>query len=228
MSEIVSSYFQNKFLINKKDIDREKLFLINRDFKIENNKIILKCFGNRFDVLLKPKVINGQVTVTIDGNSPSFYKSSYGFTRSSAYPNSNWPALLKVTAGTKPLIEETWTIKIKNSNRDLTLFDFDLIGSKTGFDGIGSSDKKFESNSGRINIAPDDWNLAFAISVFKKPLPADFKITWNAEFNGKNRLEINNKTNHEIRIAQDMSKEKHVIELVGQAIDSVRGVRCFN
>lgn len=228
MSEIISSYFQPKFLGKKKDIEHEKLYLINQDLKLEDKKISMTCVGNRFDVLLKPEVANGQVKITIDGSLPSSNKSSYGFTRSSTYPNSNWPALLRVTSGSKPLIEELWTIKIKNANPDLTQFDFDLIGSKTGFDGTGSADKKFQSNSGRVIIEPDDWNLAFAMSVYKKPLPADFKVTWSAEFHGKNQLEINKNTAHEVRIAQDVINEKHTLQFVGSAIDSIRGIRCFN
>ena len=48
----------------------------------------------------------------------------------------------------------------------------------TGPDGEGSRDARFRSRSGRIVIDPADWNFDYALEVFKRPLPVDFKIRW--------------------------------------------------
>lgn len=228
MSEIVSSYFQSKFSIKNKALEHEKLFLINRDLKTTSQKLILKCDGNRFDLILKPGAVEGLINISIDGNLPSFNNKTFGFTRTSTYPDSNWPAILRVRRGDNALIEEDWILSIKNANSDLTNFDFNLVGTKTGFDGVGNSNKRFISNSGRVILEPEDWNLAFAKSVYKKSLPPQFKVSWKSEFRGVNRLYLKSTLSKEIRISQDITKKMHTLEFSGPAVNRVRGLRCFN
>ncbi len=231
MGEIISAYFKPAFAIEKNDISYEEIFLIGSNLMPDKNHLSATCNGGRFDVLMKTGAPTSgdanQVNVTIDGKLPSSNNQSFGFTRTSPFPNSNWPAILRVVRGPSALIEETWTISIKNANSTLSQFDFDLVGSKTGFDGSGTSEKLFKSISGRVVINPEDWNLAFALSVFKKPLPKDYKITWDSEFHGKDQLKTDVNAASELRVAQDLPKGSHEIELTGSALERVRGIRCF-
>jgi hypothetical protein len=98
-------------------------------------------------------------------------------TRTTSYPGSKWPCLLR--AGfEKPRVEEEWTIKLKEIDEKYEKINFTLKGSVTGEDGEGVSNAKFTSKSGRVVIEKDDWNFGYASKVFGKKLKPGFEIKW--------------------------------------------------
>jgi hypothetical protein len=62
-----------------------------------------------------------------------------------------------------------------------------LRGSVTGEEGEGWSTNRFVSRSGRVVIEPEDWNLAYCVAVFKRPLPEGHVVTWSAVLRGTDR-----------------------------------------
>jgi hypothetical protein len=138
--------------------------------------------GNRADLVFKPGADRG-VSVLLDGAQPSAIPDLYCFTRVSAFPMSDWPVLLRVSVRA-PLVVEDWSLKIDQVTSDGKLCHFALRGSISGDDGEGWSTNRFVSKSGRIAIEPDDWNLAYSIAVFNRPLPENHLVTWRSVLQG--------------------------------------------
>ncbi len=189
----------------------------------------LEFTGTRADLLFKPTA-RDSVSVLVDGKPPSSIPELYGFTRVSAFPASDWPVLLKVNGGS-PLVAEDWSIKIDQVSPDGKLCHFTLAGSRTGEDGEGTSTNRFVSKSGRIVIEPDDWNLAYCIGVFKRPLPENHLATWRAVLRGADAASPPAPapgTEGCVTLAQGLAPGKHVLELRGPKLaDQVRAVRFY-
>ncbi len=157
--------------------DAVKTFEVGKDVSWKGGKLTFPFEGNRVDAICKPGSAASSA-VRIDGKSPADFPELYATTRTTSYPRSGWPCLLK-TGWEKPRIAETWTLTITDITPDLKTFHYTLEGSKTGPDGEGTSSERFVSKSGRVTIDPDDWNFQYALGVFKKPIEAPFKITWD-------------------------------------------------
>jgi len=141
------------------------------------NRLELSFTGNRVDLIPSEADAGKKVRVLIDGRPPSAFPELYGVTRVSPWPRTNWPLILRTTAK-QPRQLEDWTVNFHEASEDGKAFSFDVVGSKTGPDGGGRNDATFVSNSGRVVIEPEDWNLAYCKAVFKSPIPADLKATW--------------------------------------------------
>ena len=61
---------------------------------------------------------------------------------------------------------------------DKGILKFSLSGSVTGPDGEGDASQRFVSNSGRVVIEPSAWSVMGALRYSKKPVPANYVITW--------------------------------------------------
>ncbi|NOY81567.1 MAG: hypothetical protein GXP31_11270 [Kiritimatiellaeota bacterium] len=145
-----------------------------------NNALRLTFTGNRVDVLLMPPpagMKNGTARILIDGKPPAAYPELLRCTRPSAAPFVWWPGLKQVRLGDHPVPEE-WRLTLKNVDVDKGTFEFDLEGSKTGPDGHGVRGKPFVSESGRILIEPNDFQVIWALRYRKKSCPENFRITW--------------------------------------------------
>jgi hypothetical protein len=138
--------------------------------------------GTRVDLLFRRDARNS-VEVTLDGQKPSARGELYGFSRVSAFPQSDWPLLLKVGAQA-PLVAERWTLRLSEVSADGKVCRFALSGSVTGEDGAGVSTNRFVSRSGRVVIEPGDWNLAYCVSVYKRPLAENWTVAWDAALRG--------------------------------------------
>ena len=93
----------------------------------------------------------------------------------------DWPwdcaAVIRVDH-TTPLVDEEWTLTLRNVLPDGSSFVFDLKGSVTGPDGTGVSDRDFLSDSGRVQIAAADWWLAESYKLFGRKFPATVVMKW--------------------------------------------------
>lgn len=100
--------------------------------------------------------------------------------RSTSYPGSVWPCLLR-TSFEKPRIEEEWTVTLKTIDDKYENIAFSVTGSITGSDGEGTTSERFVSKSGRVVIEKDDWNFLYASKVFGKKLQPEFQIKWRVQ-----------------------------------------------
>jgi hypothetical protein len=154
---------------------------VGKDVKFEKGKLILEFSGNRVDLIAADQENNAALEVFVDGKKPSQMINSYYHGRSSGCPGVAWPAVLRVDAQTLPLLEK-WTLTIKKVNEANTDFTFQIEGSKTGFDGTGSSLEQFISNSGRVVIEPKAWmNLERDYKHKGVPVTKGFKIHWQTK-----------------------------------------------
>ena len=190
----------------------------------------LEFTGTRADLVFKPNA-KGSISMLMDGKKPSDIPELYSFTRVSAFPGSDWPLLLKVGA-TSPLVAEEWTLKIDQASADGQVCHFALRGSVTGEDGEGYSTNRFVSRSGRIALEPDDWNLAYSVSVFKRPLPEAHSATWRAVLGGLDTAEPRTTSlgvEDCITITQGLSPGRHVLELRGAGLaEAVQAARFYS
>lgn len=176
----------------------------------------LEFTGTRADLIFKPGA-KGSVSVLVDGKRPSAIPELYGFTRASAFPMSDWPLLLRVSASS-PLVTETWSLKIDQASPDGKFCHFNLRGNVTGEDGEGFSTNRFVSKSGRVVIEPADWNLAYSVAVFKRPLPENHTATWKADLQGTDTATppvASPGTEACVTLAQGLAPTHHMLELRG-------------
>jgi hypothetical protein len=196
----------------------------------EDKRVKLEFTGTRVDLLFRPNV-KGRVEVLIDGKPPSAIPDLYGFTRVSAFPQSSWPILLKVDSHA-PLIAEKWTIHIKSQSSDGKDCSFAVRGSVTGEDGEGSSTNRFTSKSGRVVIAPEDWNLAYCVSVFHRLLPEGHTVSWQALLHGVDTAEppeTRPGVESCLTVAQGLPLGKHTLELRGDHLgEFIQAVRFYS
>jgi hypothetical protein len=182
----------------------------------DQESLRLEFNGTRADLLFKSDA-KGAILVRVDGNPPSAIPELYGFTRVSAFPMSDWPVLLKVNTSS-PLVAEDWSLKIDQESPDGKLCHFSLIGSITGEEGEGFSTNRFVSKSGRVVIEPDDWNVAYGVTVFKRPLPENYTATWRAILRGADTATppaTSPGAEACVTVAQGLSAGRHVLELRG-------------
>jgi hypothetical protein len=178
----------------------------------------LEFTGTRADLIFKPKSkAKETISVLVDGKPPSAIPELYGFTRVSAFPMTDWPVLLRVEAAS-PLVVEDWSLKIDRASPDGKLCHFSVRGSATGEDGEGFSTNRFVSRSGRVVVEPADWNVAYSVAVFKRPVPENYTATWRATLRGADTVEppaATPGTEACVTVAQGLPPGRHVLELRG-------------
>lgn len=178
--------------------------------------------GTRLDIQPQP----GQSwRVRIDDQPPTVAPGAVGFSRSSAFPQSNWPMLLRVGSKVAP-VPETWTLTVTGISADGGEVRFQLRGSVTGDDGDGVSTRRFESRSRRVVLEPDDWNLAYCYRVFHREVAPGQVITWSAEARGVDQVSAASPAGVAeagwVTVAQGLSNGSHTVELEGVTGGSVQ------
>lgn len=232
MAECVKAYLRRDPKFDPAPLDAcLKTFVIGKDIRWENGKLRLEFEGNRVDVVCRPIETDKfePATVTIDGKKPSEISELYGFTPALSQPGSKWPPIAPISSE-KPLVAEVWTLEVDKDPANEKLFTFKLSGSKTGDDGEGRSDKRFVSKSGRVVIAPEDWNVEFALSVLAgiKPVPEHFTVRWSAVCRAVDTLSFTNATNEKtITLAQGLVNSKHTLEITGSADSPIQALRVY-
>lgn len=199
--------------------DLVKTYVVGKDVKWKNGKLVLEFEGNRVDAIAA-KTTNSkshQGRILIDGKPPSQFPELYTITRPSQVIGVDWPAILQVS-WEKPLIIEDWTAQITEINEDASQFKFEVKGSKTGFDGSGVSDRKFVSNSGRVVIEPDNWWLKNAYEYSRQPIPKGFEIKWQVLPMFVDEYVVpkveDSSQEYLTTLAQNLSNAKHTLEII--------------
>ncbi len=160
-----------------------RTLVVGKDVHWMGNKLTLPFTGNRIDVIADPKgTVGAAARVVIDGKAPSQWPSLYAFTRPNADANRDWPwqtgATMRVDRQA-PLLLEDWTITFTTFAPESAQFSFSVVGSKTGYDGSGESDKPFVSRSGRVVLSPEDWFIERVIGRESAVhLHSGYKITF--------------------------------------------------
>ena len=219
MAQLVEQRFVVRPEIPKVRWDRlVKTLSVGNDLQWKRKRLTVPFDGNRVDAILDGG--SGGLEVRIDGKRPSEIPELYATTRASAYPNSNWPVLLRATAE-NPRVAEDWTATITDASEDGKQFRFRVVGSVTGADGEGTSHQRFASKSGRVVIEPEDWNLAYGQAVFKSSIPSPLVVQWKVMPQWVDLLKVPPITNPTIEsvvtIAQGLPNGKHTLELVARS-----------
>jgi hypothetical protein len=130
------------------------------DFQVGDEDVTVSFQGNRVD-LMPNRVLNTEIL--LDGVPPSSLLGSYVAER--PWLDRSWPPKVglpvRIDLGASrdgsPPEPEHWTIHVSEVRENGAEVDFELFGSRHGFDGAGTSGADFVSDSGRIAIARDAW-----------------------------------------------------------------------
>ncbi len=200
-----------------------------RDPAGPTRKLALSFTGTRVDAVTD-RVQPGSVSVRLDGRAPSEIPELRGFRRGTTVPGLPWPAVT-VIGSRAPLLTETWTLSITAILESNNRIEFHVDGSKTGFDGKGTSLTTFVSNSGRVVIPPGTWLLGYGLILQGIPLPTDYQIQWNCEWVGVDALECSAPEapgGYPVTtLAAGLTDGKHRLELEGLALAGVRALRIY-
>ncbi len=211
-----------------------KTLEIGKDAQWANGKLRVEFEGNRVDVICKAGTA-APASVTIDGRKPSAFPELYGFTPATTKPEGKWPVKWPVVApinSEKLLLTEDWTLAVKRADpANEKLLSFTLTGSKTGPDGEGRSDQKFVSKSGRVVIAPEDWNANYSLALAGiKPVPDQFTVKWSVvphfvdDFVSPGVKDPAIETT--VTLAQGLPNTKHTLEITGGA-ETIAALRIY-
>ena len=199
--------------------DLVKTYTVGSDVKWQGGKLVLEFEGNRVDAIAD-RTFNGKATsarIAIDGKKPSAFPELYSITRPSVTVGVGWPAIIQISSQ-KPLIVEDWKAVITEINGDASKFKFDVIGSKTGYDGSGTNEQLFVSNSGRVVIEPKNWWLKNSYDYSKQPTPKGFEITWQVRsmfVDSYVSPQIVDRTReYSTTLAQNLTNSKHLLEII--------------
>ncbi|MGB5961789.1 MAG: SGNH/GDSL hydrolase family protein [Coleofasciculaceae cyanobacterium] len=192
-------------------------YQVGTDIQWQDGKLVLEFEGNRIDAIAaNSSSKSASAKILIDGKKPSEYPELYTITRPSNAVGVDWPAIIQVSSE-KLLLIEDWTAKITEINQDSSQFKFEVVGSKTGRDGSGTSDNKFVSNSGRVVIEPQNWWLKNSQELSGKSTPKGFEIKWQVKpmFVDNYIAPIENSAFESSTIlAQNLTNSKHKLEII--------------
>ena len=192
---------------------------------MDDGSIEFNFTGNRIDVIPEKNIsAYPMAEVFIDGRKPSDFKEAYSFTRPSRIPY-GWMPAFKSLSSIKPVLVEDWTLNVLDIPNNDNDFQYEVIGSLTGYDGKGSNTELFTSNSGRVVIeGGDNWGISSWInynSEYNKKeikIPEGFKVMWSVVPHFLDVLEFPqsnyNGTENAVNLIQCISNGPHILKLV--------------
>ena len=187
----------------------------------EDGSLTLEFDGNRVDVVATPGADGETASVLLDGKVPSTFPELYYHTRPSPTPVAGRPAINRIDHET-PLQVETWTARIVEHDLETDLLRYEVIGSKTGPDGIGEHRERFVSNSGRVVIDPKMWMVNWSLRYKNQTLPEDYEVTWETKplfldtWEAPKKAEVDpaREAPRSATLAQGLSNQSHTVKLV--------------
>ena len=242
MARLVSAYLVRRPRYDEPSVTQQiRDYLPGKDWNWDGNKLTFPFVGNKIDVIAETGA-SGSAGVLIDSKKPSDLPELYVCSRVSGFPGIGWPVISHV-GHEKPLVLEDWTATATDFSPDGKHFKFTVEGSVTGKDGAGTSDSRFVSNSGRVVIEPDAWNIdysfglkqgAWAKDKSKPPfvIPEKVVATWKVlplfmnEFQAPQNVDPSSETL--MTLAQGLSNGPHVLQLTGSnAPVKIRALRVY-
>jgi hypothetical protein len=211
-----------------------KTFVVGKDVRWTDGKLRLEFEGNRVEAICRVGTA-APAAVRIDGRKPSEFAELCGFTRAVTKPEGKWPVKWPIIApvgSEKPLLVEDWSLAVARAGTNESLFTFTLTGSKTGSDGEGRTDAPFVSKSGRVTIAPEDWNAPYALSLAGiKPVPDQFSVKWSVIQRCVDDIVFPRVTNAAVEtvvpLAQGLPNAKHTLEISGSEATPIESLRIY-
>jgi len=206
-----------------------RTYEVGKEINWANGKLALEFEGNRVEAICGEGTAPPSA-VRIDNKRPSELPGVTSLTRTTSYPGSGWPCILLVSS-TKLWQVEQWTLTFTEVPSDLKRIRFKVEGSKTGPDGEGITGERFISNSGRVEITPENWNLEYAQRVFKRPVPQGFQIRWRVvsnyvdEFISPGIKDPAVETT--VTLAQGFANGKHRLEIAGDPGVPIAAIRVY-
>jgi lysophospholipase L1-like esterase len=212
MAELVLRCLRYAPDLGRSPNERSVETILLRDHPWQEGKLSVPFHGNRIDAVANG---SGSATVLIDGRPPSTWRELHAFTRARVN-GAVWPPLYDIHAAALPLVED-WALRVDRATGEPPHYTFELIGSKSGRDGRGETRRRFVSNSQRVVIEPDDWNIDYAFELAGiRPVPPRFTIAWSVEPRFADTLEV--ATNGRpasaiVTLAQGLPNAEHLLEL---------------
>ena len=166
--------------------DLVKTCVVGKDVDWKNGKLTLEFDGNRVEAIAgEPQEgKDRKARVTVDGKRASELNECFAFTRPSPGCGTWMPGIKRVSSQALR-VPEDWTIRVTSYDPAAKTFEFEVVGSKTGPDGKGSSDKNFVSTSGRVVLEADvripllqpdtDWCMPGKDGA----IPVGYEIKWS-------------------------------------------------
>ncbi len=192
MAKLVERYLFDNPKYKADTFNSVRSYKVGTDIFWENGTLTLPFSGNKIEIIADNPIVNmDSATVLIDNRKPSEFKETRMHYRPNVPYNYDWKintpwgfgGPMRISSGTN-LLDETWTITItgKTPISGKYKIDFNIGGSKIGFDGSGSfttsSDghigNTFISNSKRVIIRPIDWWYFFNQNHYS----VGAKFTW--------------------------------------------------
>jgi hypothetical protein len=238
MASLIKPYLRyDPKLPDKRWRNLTRTYAIGKEIAWRDGKLTLEFEGNRVEVIAAPR--HGKTAtaqIRIDGRKPSEFPELYVFTRPNDLPGKDWPwkvaSMIRLTHA-KPLVLEDWTLRLTENTEDGSRFAFEVVGSQTGPDGSGSSDRIFVSNSGRIVIQPEDWWLHNAFRITKTSFPVGTEIRWSVRPMFADTYappEIADSTRETVTVlASGLTNTTHTLEITAEGAGSVpiRAIRVY-
>lgn len=238
MAELVKSYLQPNPEAKNLWLDRVKTYEVNKDIVWKDGKLSLEFVGNRIDAIAS-LFGDTPAEILIDGKHPSDIPNLYLFTRANYTPKIDWPwevnAPFRISWQT-PLVAEDWQITILevDSSSQPINFTFELTGSVTGFDGIGSNSETFVSNSGRVVIEPQHWWLKTdPLQQKPSPIQPGYQLNFTSQLMGVDtylKPEFRGFTREStVTLAKGLENKTHTLTIIplGKGKVPIKAIRVY-
>jgi len=232
MAECVKAYLRYDPKLGPSPAEKwVKTYTVGKEAAWHDASLRLEFEGNRVDAIVRSGGGSSAAEVKIDGRRPSEFDELYGFTRTKARPGGKWPPIAPLGSNRRLQLED-WTMEVARDPQSPKTYRFSLRGSKTGPDGEGRSDARFVSNSGRIMIEPENWNVEYALGLSGvKPVPEGFTVTWSVVAHHVDRFEPPEVKDPAVEtvvtLAQGLANTRHVLELTGSDRTPIAAIRVY-
>lgn len=228
MAEIVKPYlrYDSEWEPDPDSLTTE--YVEGEDFQWNADTLLLAFAGNRLDVVFGTLTTNypDSLEVYVDNQLPSVFQGCYHFTRPYDDQNHCFPwcmgTMFQLENHTS-LLDEVWTChftKVQYSGTTSVYFEFEVSGSKTGYDGSGNSTSDFLSNSGRIFIGKDDWHLLRSLQVSGTSISAGYEVMWKTALMANDKLKIGPADDADcenaVTLFQGIPNTPHILRLIKQ------------
>lgn len=206
-----------------------RTYVAGRNLDTSSGSLKLEFDGNRVDLIAR-RAAERPIDALIDGVKPSRHPELFCLTRALAKPGGKWPVLANL-GSEQPLLLEEWTMAVERDAANESLFRFTLSGSKTGPDGSGRSDVRFVSDSGRVVIDPEDWDVGYALGLANvKPVPASFTVRWTVApryLDSWQPAASRPGMEDSVTLGHGLADEPHTLELTGD-LSALAAVRVYS
>jgi hypothetical protein len=203
--------------------------VLPRDRTAPLRRVTLEFSGTRVDAVTDQSGPS-PLSIRVNGRPPSEIPELRKFRRATPVPGRPWPAMQAMDS-ISPRLAEDWTLTVTGMSENNNRVAFRVDGSRTGFDGVGTSLTNFVSDSGRVLIPAWTWLLGYGLNSQGIALPPDYRIRWECDWVGRDTLVPSAPSGPGEEavhtLVSGLGDGTHRIELEGVSVDAVRALRFF-